>query len=645
MANITGTTASETLNGSSENDTISGLDGHDVIAPGTGADTVTGGAGVDRLLLDYSASSTPVTMSALTATGPKIAINGYPAPGGTTFSGSGSGGNTGGRTATYSGFDTSQYEQLWWGPANPGAATDGSINSPSEQMTLQSFSGLVATWTGQTTAQTTSGTQTIYTKYVATIISGATGWVSAASAGITGGPEVVALINAGTFQMKHEFLGSTTLNGTYQPLNELYNSLPKPSPPPAGQVQTSVSGVFAYNDGGYDGSVSDGGANSVAFSGVERFDITGGSGDDVLTGGKFADNFVGGAGNDTLNGGAGNDTMAGGTGNDIYFVDSLLDVVTENAGEGIDEVRTAIGSRSDYSQMYALPAHVEKLTGTSAGAQGVYGNALDNIVTMGAGGDLIVMHDGGVDTVFAGGGNDFIHFGNAFTAADTIDGGAGYDTVGLIGSYNIVMGATTFTAVEKFALYSNGDATGATANNYALQMHDGNVGAGQTLMVVAQSLLAHETLFFDGSAETNGKYNIRGGRGADTIIGGGLTDQIWGGLGADLLEGGGGNDYFEYFSAAESTAAARDTILDFTRGDRINLIAIDSDGNAANGNNAFTFLGSGAFTGQAGQLRAYQVQNWDWIVEGDVNGDGVADLVIAVTTADGDPITAADFWL
>jgi Ca2+-binding RTX toxin-like protein len=377
--------------------------------------------------------------------------------------------------------------------------------------------------------------------------------------------------------------------------------------------------------------------------GDDRFD--GGGGNDSLLGEAGNDHLSGGEGNDNLYGGAGADTMIGGQGNDLYFVDDAADVVIENAGEGADEVRTALGSRSDYGQMYVLPNHVENLTGTSASAQGVYGNALSNVVTMGAGGDLIVMHDGGDDTVYAGGGNDFIHFGGAFTAADRVDGGGGFDTVGLIGSYNLTMAATSLVGVEKLALYSSGDATGATANNYTIVMHDGNVAAGETLMVVAQSLLAHETLMFDGSAETDGRFNIRGGRGNDMIAGGGGTDQIWGNLGADLLRGGGGNDYFEYFSAAESTDAARDTILDFARGDRINLVAIDADGNAANGDTKFAFIGAAAFTGQAGQLRATQIQGNDWLVEADVNGDGAGDLVIAVTTSDGDPITAGDFWL
>jgi Ca2+-binding RTX toxin-like protein len=364
-----------------------------------------------------------------------------------------------------------------------------------------------------------------------------------------------------------------------------------------------------------------------------------------LFGGASSDALTGGAGGDYLDGGAGADTLRGGLGNDVYVVDTMFDVVIENAGEGTDEVRTGLGDRNNYALMYILPAHVENLTGTSNGAQGVYANALNNIVTMGAGGDLIVMHHGGDDTVYAGGGNDFIHFGDAFTAADQVDGGAGDDTVGLLGSYNLTLAATSLTSVEKLAMYSAGDSSGATAYNYTVTTHNGNVASGQTLTVVAQSLLAHETLVFDGSAELDGSFNVRGGRGADTITGGAGADRIWGGLGADVLTGGGGNDIFEYQSAAESTAAARDTIVGFNQGDKINLVAIDADGNAANGNSAFTFIGAGAFTGQAGQLRAVQGQGNNWTVEADTNGDGTADLVIAVTTSDGDPITGIDFWM
>ena len=44
------------------------------------------------------------------------------------------------------------------------------------------------------------------------------------------------------------------------------------------------------------------------FKNIERFDITGGSGNDTLTGGADDDYLAGGAGDDVLDGGAGDDT-------------------------------------------------------------------------------------------------------------------------------------------------------------------------------------------------------------------------------------------------------------------------------------------------------------------------------------------------
>jgi Ca2+-binding RTX toxin-like protein len=65
--------------------------------------------------------------------------------------------------------------------------------------------------------------------------------------------------------------------------------------------------------------------------------VTGSAGDDVLVGTDAPD---------LLDGLAGADTMRGGFGNDVYLVDNAGDSVEENAGEGTDEVRTALASFS-----------------------------------------------------------------------------------------------------------------------------------------------------------------------------------------------------------------------------------------------------------------------------------------------------------
>lgn len=90
---------------------------------------------------------------------------------------------------------------------------------------------------------------------------------------------------------------------------------------------------------------------------------TGNALDNVLTGNDLAN---------VLDGGAGADTLAGGLGNDRYIVDTIADVIVENAGAGIDTVLAL----SDF----ALGANVENLELGGRALNGV-GNALANFLT------------------------------------------------------------------------------------------------------------------------------------------------------------------------------------------------------------------------------------------------------------------------
>jgi len=396
--------------------------------------------------------------------------------------------------------------------------------------------------------------------------------------------------------------------------------------------------------------------------------VFGYAGDDVLKGGPAADRLNGGygddqlfgnGGDDVLDGGGGADTMAGGLGDDSYVVDASGDVVTELAGEGTDTIRTALGTQA---AIYALAANVENLIGTSATGQTVAGNALDNVMTMGGGNDVLDLSAGGNDTANGGGGNDYVYFGAAFTADDVIVGGAGTDTVGLLGDYNLTLGANSLSGVENLSLLSGTAAGGTEHVTYSITTVDANVPAGGRLTVYAGGLLADESLFFNGYAETDGALSVYGGAGSDTFAGGpandafvggagddtmyGLGGMDWleGGLGADTMRGGPGNDVFVYQSAAESTAAKTDHILDFEYvSDHVWLTNIDADTNAA-GDQAFSFIGDSAFSHTAGELRAYQ-SGASWFVQGDVDGDGVADLVIQVDPVAGHAIIASDFLL
>ena len=82
-----------------------------------------------------------------------------------------------------------------------------------------------------------------------------------------------------------------------------------------------------------------------------------------------------------------------------------------------------------------------------------------------------------------------------------------------------------------------------------------------------------------------------------------------------------------------------DTIADFASGqDRIDLSAIDAV-RGTEANDAFTWIGASAFSNVAGQLRA--VAGGGYVrIEGDTDGNGVADLLIMASTP---AVSAGDF--
>ena len=111
------------------------------------------------------------------------------------------------------------------------------------------------------------------------------------------------------------------------------------------------------------------------------------------------------------------------------------------------------------------------------------------------------------------------------------------------------------------------------------------------------------------------------GRGNDVLIGNGGANRLDGGAGNDVFTGNGGGDTFVFNHSGGS-----DRITDFTRGsDMIDLRGIDAVAGGAD--SAFDFIGGGAFTSTAGELRTF-VSNGSNFLAGDVNGDGTADFLI-----------------
>ncbi len=141
---------------------------------------------------------------------------------------------------------------------------------------------------------------------------------------------------------------------------------------------------------------------------------------------------------------------------------------------------------------------------------------------------------------------------------------------------------------------------------------------------------------FDGTAKDDeitgnvGADWLRGHRGNDFLLGGDGDDMLVGGRGRDVMGGEDGNDTFVFNDAKRSrvTTALRDVIMDFASGDMIDLREIDAN-TRAGGDQTFNFIGAAAaFGGTAGELRYRDSGTGGILLEGDRNGDRVADFQI-----------------
>ena len=135
---------------------------------------------------------------------------------------------------------------------------------------------------------------------------------------------------------------------------------------------------------------------------------------------------------------------------------------------------------------------------------------------------------------------------------------------------------------------------------------------------------------------TAGNDRLVGNGGNDTLDGSSGDDLLIGGLQKDSLTGGDGSDQFDFNLIKESrSGAARDVITDFQHGqDTIDLSTIDAV--RGGGNQTFSWIGSDAFSGDAGELRFAR-----GLIQGDTDGDKRADFEIRVTGS----VTAGDLIL
>lgn len=256
------------------------------------------------------------------------------------------------------------------------------------------------------------------------------------------------------------------------------------------------------------------------------------------------------------------------------------------------------------------------------------------------------------DTIEGRGGNDWIEAG---AGNDTVNGGLGDDTVDGGAGDDVLTGGANTAAGDTVSYLSA--ASGVTVRLSTIQAQDTG-GAGIDRIAGFENLLG--STFADkltgsvrddridghGGADTirsnEGNDTLFGGAGNDTMHGGAGEDIIAGGAGADVLYGGSEADIFVFVNGDTGGAAeTRDMIADFEQGlDRIDLGGFDA--NPATGAvDAFAFIETGNFTGQAGELRYIQTSAGNTFLYGDLDGDRRMDVQIGLRGLY--DLTAADF--
>jgi Ca2+-binding RTX toxin-like protein len=391
---------------------------------------------------------------------------------------------------------------------------------------------------------------------------------------------------------------------------------------------------------------------ATIFSGADT--IGGSTQADVLMGFDGNDTVNGGDGNDTLRGGAGGDALNGGAGldfanyqgsSDAVFVDLQANLIFSGdaTGDTLTGIENLYGSSHDDTMSGTAGRNI---LGGEGGRDALDGRGGDDALSGEAGDDILSGRDGN-DRLVGGDGADSL---SGEAGNDSVDGGAGNDTsFGLAGNDSFFGGTGTDTldgGDDNDFLEGGADADTLTGGAGIDTASYASSAAGVTVVLGGASsggdaqgdtLTGFEQVMGSGFADS-----ITGDAGANTLWGLAGNDVLTGGGGADVLKGGAGADTFRYVAVGDSTlaAAGRDTITDFTTGDRIDLSAIDANG-AGPGNTAFTF-GTGAFTA-AGQIRVLDFGGGSYGVYLETTGNNIEDALITVYSDH--VLTAADFVL
>jgi RTX calcium-binding nonapeptide repeat (4 copies) len=349
------------------------------------------------------------------------------------------------------------------------------------------------------------------------------------------------------------------------------------------------------------------GSNFVTNSGTMLGNLGLGSGTDVVNNTGNINSLLLGDGTNTVTSAGHINAITGGTG---------VDRITIQAGGTVGTLLTGIGN-----DVVTIAGKVNSNILLGAGTDTLTGGDFTEAVIDEAGSDIYNLN----------GGNDR-YFASSLNAVDDVqdklDGGAGTDEYIASGIRGLHINLDTVNqfhfSITGIILLANTAVETGGGKDSVLNFE--NVLGGQKEDIILGSGAANilEGWFGDDF--------LSGGAGADTLFGGDGLDRLVGGAGKDLLTGDAGADRFILTAIIDSgpSAATRDTITDFTFGtDLIDLRAIDASTTVA-GDQSFVFIGTNVnWSHSASELRVIWTALGQ-IIEGDTNGNGVADFSILI---------------
>ena len=579
------------LTGNNADNTLTGLAGNDTLNGGSGADVMTGGTGHDTYVVEHVGDlvtenvneGTDLVQSSMTYTLTDNVEN-LTLMGAAAIDGTGNVldnsivGNSGNNILT--GLEGNDF-------LNGGAGGDTLIGGTGNDTYSVDNAGDVVT------ENTGEGTDTVQSEISYALVDNVEDLTLIGGHAINGSGNALdnVLTGNGAANTLDGGLGADVMAGGFGNDTYILDNTGDSVTEFSGQGVDTVVSPFDYTLGAH--------VDNLTLTGA-ALNGTGNMLDNVIAGTANDNILTGLAGNDTLDGGAGIDTMLGGTGNDTYVVDNLLDTTTEQAGEGVDTVRSNL--------TWTLANNLDSLTLTGTAAIDGIGNELDNAITgNGAANTLtgLAGHDtldggAGADTMLGGTGNDTYVVDNVGDAVIE-SAGDGADAVQSSITYTLTDSVENLTLTGTGSITGTGNALdnviiGNTGTNIltGLEGHDilnGGAGAdtllggiGHDIYVVdnggdvvtenldegtdlVQSSATHtlsanvENLTLTGSGTINGIGNTQD----NTLTGNSSNNVLDGGAGADAMVGGAGNDTYIVDSAAdtvtEQAGAGTDGVL------------------------------------------------------------------------------------